>query len=62
MCTVTVVPRSRLSSAAWAVDPLLLRLVSNRDEQRARADALPPVLHAIEGRGHNSETPEASPT
>jgi hypothetical protein len=50
MCTVTVVPRSRLSSAAWAVDPLLLRLVSNRDEQRARADALPPVLQAIEGR------------
>jgi hypothetical protein len=50
MCTVTAVPKSRLSSPAWAADPLLLRLVCNRDERRTRPDALPPIVQAIEGR------------
>jgi hypothetical protein len=50
MCTVTVVPRSRLSSPAWMADPLLLRLVCNRDELRTRAEALPPVVQTVEGR------------
>jgi hypothetical protein len=50
MCTVTVVPRSRLSSPAWTADPLLLRLVCNRDELRTRAEALPPVVQTVEGR------------
>jgi hypothetical protein len=50
MCTVTAVPRSRLSSPAWAADPLLLRLVCNRDESRTRAAALAPVVQTIEGR------------
>ena len=50
MCTVTAVPRSRLSSSAWAADPLLLRLACNRDEQRTRAEALPPVVQLVEGR------------
>lgn len=50
MCTVTAVPRSRLSSPAWTADPLLLRLVCNRDELRTRAEALPPVVQTIGGR------------
>jgi uncharacterized protein with NRDE domain len=50
MCTVTAVPRSRLSVPSWAADPLFLRLVCNRDESRTRADALPPVVQTIEGR------------
>jgi hypothetical protein len=50
MCTVTAVPRSRLSSPAWTADPLLLRLVCNRDELRTRAEALPPVVQMVEGR------------
>lgn len=50
MCTVTAIPRSRLTSASWSADPLMLRLVSNRDERRSRPEACPPVLHSIEGR------------
>jgi uncharacterized protein with NRDE domain len=49
MCTVTAVPRSRLASPGWATDPLVLRLVCNRDESRTRAGALPPVLQTIDG-------------
>ena len=49
MCTVTAVPRSQLASPAWATDPLLLRLVCNRDESRSRAEALSPVLQTIDG-------------
>jgi hypothetical protein len=50
MCTVTAVPKSRLSSPIWTADPLLLRLVCNRDELRTRAEALPPVVQAVERR------------
>ena len=50
MCTVTALPKSRLSSPAWAADPLLLRLVSNRDELRTRPEGLPPTVHTVEGR------------
>jgi hypothetical protein len=45
MCTVTVLPRARLSSGA-SPDPLLLRVVCNRDELLTRAPALPPTLWA----------------
>jgi hypothetical protein len=50
MCTVTAVPRSRLSSRVWAADPLLLRLVCNRDELDTRAAALPPIVQTLDGR------------
>jgi hypothetical protein len=50
MCTVTAVPRVGLSQPAWSADPLLLRLVSNRDERNTRAEALPPVVQTIERR------------
>ena len=49
MCTLTAVPRSRLGLQAWAADPLLLRLVCNRDESKRRAEALPPALQTIDG-------------
>lgn len=50
MCTVTAVPRSRLSTPGWAADPLLLRLACNRDERRTRPDAHPPVVLRVERR------------
>jgi hypothetical protein len=50
MCTVTAVPGGRLSSPAWAADPLLLRVACNRDELRTRAEALPPVVQTVEGQ------------
>lgn len=50
MCTVTVVPKLRLSSPAWAADPLLVRVACNRDERRTRPEGLPPIVQAIEGR------------
>ena len=50
MCTVTALPKGRLSSSRWSADPLLLRLVSNRDELRRRPDALAPVVQTLEGR------------
>jgi hypothetical protein len=50
MCTVTAVPRLRLSTAAWAADPLLLRLACNRDERRTRPEAYPPVVQRVERR------------
>jgi hypothetical protein len=50
MCTVTALPKWRLASTAWSADPLLLRLVSNRDELRRRPEALAPVVQTVEGR------------
>lgn len=50
MCTVTAITRAGLAAPAWASDPLLLRLVCNRDERISRADALAPVLHSIDGQ------------
>lgn len=47
---MTAVPRLRLSSPQWAADPLLLRVVCNRDERRTRPEGLPPLVHTIEGR------------
>jgi hypothetical protein len=43
MCTVTALPRSLLSSEA-SPEPLLLRVVCNRDELMTRAPALPPTV------------------
>ena len=43
MCTVTVLPRSLLSSEA-SDDQVLLRVVCNRDELTTRAPALPPTM------------------
>jgi transport and Golgi organization protein 2 len=43
MCTVTVLPRSLLSSDA-SDDQVLLRVLCNRDELLTRAPALPPTL------------------
>ena len=48
MCTITAVPKARLTTLTWAADPLLLRLVCNRDELRTRAAAFPPVLQTVE--------------
>ena len=42
MCTVTALPRSLLSRTVRD-EPLLLRVACNRDEQRTRPLALPPV-------------------
>ena len=50
MCTVTALPKWRLSSTAWSADPPLLRLVSSRDELRRRPDALAPLVQIVEGR------------
>jgi hypothetical protein len=50
MCTVTAVPRLRLSSPQSSADPLLLRVVCNRDERRTRPEGLPPLVHTVEGR------------
>lgn len=50
MCTVTILPRSTLAAHAVGLDAPLLRLVCNRDEQRARPAALPPALRWIAGR------------
>ena len=43
MCTVTALPRSRLSPTLSA-EPLLLRVAHNRDERLTRAAALPPTV------------------
>jgi hypothetical protein len=45
MCTVTVLPRARLTTYATAVEPVLLRVACNRDELDRRAAALPPAIH-----------------
>jgi len=50
MCTITAVPKARLTTPTWAADPLLLRLVCNRDELRTRSAAFPPVLQTVEDR------------
>lgn len=49
MCTVTALPRSLLSRAV-AADPLLLRVVHNRDEQITRAAGLPPTVWTVGSR------------
>lgn len=50
MCTVTALPRAALTAPAWASDPLLLRLVCNRDERITRPIAFAPMLHSIDGQ------------
>lgn len=51
MCTVTVVPGGGRDRDAPRGGPdLVLRLVCNRDEQRMRAPALPPVRRMVGGR------------
>jgi hypothetical protein len=49
MCTVTILPRSLLSSDVSPDSPLL-RVVCNRDELLTRAPALPPALWAAGAR------------
>ena len=45
MCTVSVV-RPFVSASRMPTGPALFRVVVNRDEQRVRPDALPPVVEA----------------
>lgn len=49
MCTVTALPRSLLARGA-AEEPLLLRVVHNRDEQITRPAGLPPTLWTVGAR------------
>ena len=49
MCTVTALGRTRLVSPA-SPDPLLMRVVCNRDERLSRAPALPPSMWKAGGR------------
>lgn len=49
MCTVTALPAALLTSESNS-NPLLLRVVCNRDEQLSRAPALPPTLWTADTR------------
>jgi hypothetical protein len=50
MCTITAVPKSGLAAPPWSADPVVMRLVCNRDERLTRPGALAPVLHVLDGR------------
>lgn len=50
MCTVTVLPRSRLTAPRAVADPPLLRVACNRDERLTRCAAVPPSIRTLAGR------------